>query len=124
MHYNKTITLKNSTLCTIRNADERDGEKVLEVFLLTHSQTDFLLSYPDENTFSAEDESRYLKAKTESCDEIEILAEINGNQLEQEPLISEDGRLPDKILVRASIVCSRALPVATLPSSSRIPSRS
>ena len=78
MHYNKTITLKNSTLCTIRNADERDGEKVLEVFLLTHSQTDFLLSYPDENTFSAEDESRYLKAKTESCDEIEILAEING----------------------------------------------
>ena len=61
MHYHKTITLKNSAPCTLRNADERDGERVLEVFLLTHRQTDFLLSYNDENTFTAEDEARYLK---------------------------------------------------------------
>ena len=78
MHYFKTITLKNSALCTLRNADECDGVAVLDVFLLTHRQTDFLLSYADENTFTAEDESRYLKAKTESPDEIEILAEIDG----------------------------------------------
>ncbi|MBQ9213062.1 MAG: GNAT family N-acetyltransferase [Bacteroidales bacterium] len=78
MHYFKTITLKNSALCTFRNADECDSAAVLDVFLLTHRQTDFLLSYADENTFTAEDESRYLKAKTESPDEIEILAEING----------------------------------------------
>ncbi|MBO7566533.1 MAG: GNAT family N-acetyltransferase [Bacteroidales bacterium] len=78
MHYHKTITLKNSATCTLRNADYPDGGAVLDVFLLTHSQTDYLLSYPDENTFAAEDEARYLKDKTDSPDEIEILAEIDG----------------------------------------------
>ncbi len=78
MRYHKTITLKNSSLCTLRNADFNDGAAVLETFLLTHSQTDFLLSYPDENTFTAEDEARYLKEKSYSQDEIEILAEIDG----------------------------------------------
>ena len=78
MHYHETITLKNSTTCTLRNANENDGAAVLDVFLLTHRQTDFLLSYNDENTFTAEDEARYLKEKSDSPDEIEILAEIDG----------------------------------------------
>ena len=78
MHYNKTITLKNSALCTLRNADFADGAAVLDVFLITHAQTDNLLSYPDENTFTANDEAMYLKEKSDSQDEIEILAEING----------------------------------------------
>lgn len=78
MHYHKTITLKNSASCTLRNADFADGGAVLDVFLLTHRQTDFLLSYADENTFSAEEEACYLKEKSDSPDEIEILAEIDG----------------------------------------------
>ncbi len=78
MHYHKTITLKNSALCTLRNADFADGAAVLDVFLLTHAQTDNLLSYPDENTFTANDEAMYLKEKSDSQDEIEILAEIDG----------------------------------------------
>ena len=61
MQYHKTITLKNSVTCTLRNADFADGGAVLDVFLLTHRQTDFLLSYADENTFTAEDEAHYLK---------------------------------------------------------------
>lgn len=78
MHYHKIITLKNSASCTLRNADFADGEAELDVFLLTHRQTDFLLSYSDENTFTAEEEARYLKDMTDSPDEIEILAEIDG----------------------------------------------
>ena len=78
MHYHKIITLKNSASCTLRNADFPDGGAVLDVFLLTHRQTDFLLSYSDENTFTAEEEACYLKDKTDSPDEIEILAEIDG----------------------------------------------
>ena len=78
MHYHKIITLKNSATCTLRNADFPDGGAVLDVFLLTHRQTDFLLSYSDENTFTAEEEACYLKDKTDSPDEIEILAEIDG----------------------------------------------
>lgn len=77
MHYNKIITLKNSARCTLRNADFNDGASVLDVFLLTHAQTDNLLSYPEENTFSANDEAMYLKDKSDSHDEIEILAEID-----------------------------------------------
>ena len=69
---------RNSTSSTLRNADFPDGGAVLDVFLLTHRQTDFLLSYSDENTFTAEEEACYLKDKTDSPDEIEILAEIDG----------------------------------------------
>ena len=39
---------------------------------------DYLLSYPEENSFTAEREAQFLKEKTESADEIEILAEVDG----------------------------------------------
>ena len=65
-------------LCTLRNGTEHDGEQVLEVFNLTHAETDFMLTYPDENSFIAAQESDFLKEKTESKNEIEIVAEING----------------------------------------------
>ncbi len=45
---------------------------------MTHDQTDFLLSYPDENTKTVESEAEFLKKRTESPNEIEILAEIDG----------------------------------------------
>ena len=51
---------------------------MLDVFLLTHSQTDYLLSYPDEANMTADQEAAFLKEKTESEDEIEILAEVDG----------------------------------------------
>lgn len=51
---------------------------MLENFNQTHAETDFLLSYPDENSFDAMSESRYLKGKTDSENEIEIIAEIDG----------------------------------------------
>ena len=78
MKYHKKITLKDGRECSLRNATEKDGAAVLENFLLTHAQTDFLLSYPDENTKTVESEAEFLKKRTESFDEIEILAEIDG----------------------------------------------
>ena len=78
MKYHKKITLKDGRECCLRNATEKDGAAVLENFLLTHEQTDFLLSYPDENTKTVELEAEFLKSRTESFDEIEILAEIDG----------------------------------------------
>ena len=64
--------------CRLRNGTESDGQAVLDVFNLTHGETDYLLSYPDENSFTAEQESQFLKEKTESKNEIEIVAEVNG----------------------------------------------
>ncbi len=51
---------------------------MLEVFNKTHAETDFMLTYPDENSFTVSQESDFLKEKTESKNEIEIVAEING----------------------------------------------
>ena len=61
----------------MRNGNENDGQSVFENFNLTHSQTDYLLSYPDENSFDAEQESKFLKEKSESENEIEIIAVVD-----------------------------------------------
>lgn len=77
MKYNKTILLKNGIECSLRNGIESDGQAVLDNFNLTHEQTDYLLSYPDENSFDAVQESQFLKEKSESENEIEIVAVID-----------------------------------------------
>lgn len=74
MKYNKTIVLRNGKECCLRNATERDGQDVLDNFNLTHMQTDYLLSYPDENSFDVTQESQFLKERSESENEIEIIA--------------------------------------------------
>ena len=78
MEYRKTITLKDGRQCCLRNGAESDGAALLEIFRLTHLQTDYLLSCPDETDATVEREAQYLKDKTESDGEIEILAEIKG----------------------------------------------
>lgn len=77
MKYYKIIILKNGKECCLRNGTEQDGQLVSENFNLTHGETDFLLSYPDENSFDAKQEGQFLKKKTESENEIEIIAEID-----------------------------------------------
>ena len=79
MKYYKIILLKNGTECCLRNGTESDGQLVLDNFNLTHEQTDYLLSYPDENSFDVVQESRFLKEKSESDNEIEILAVVNND---------------------------------------------
>lgn len=77
MKYSKTVILKNGTECCLRNATESDGQAVYDIFNLTHSETDYLLSYPDENSFDVIEESRFLKEKAESEKEIEIIAIVD-----------------------------------------------
>ena len=78
MKYHKTITLKDGRECILRNGEERDGQAALDNFILTHEQTDYLLTYPDENTMTAEQEGQFLQRKTDSEAEVEILAEVDG----------------------------------------------
>jgi ribosomal protein S18 acetylase RimI-like enzyme len=78
LEYRKTITLKDGRICVLRNATEQDGEAVLNNFILTHEQTDNLLSYTDENDITPEEEGQFLKEKTESSTGVEILAEVDG----------------------------------------------
>ena len=79
MEYKKTITLKDGRTCILRNGTEKDGQAALDNFILAHGQTDNLLTYPDESDITAEQEAQFLKRKTESACEVEILAEVDGN---------------------------------------------
>jgi len=78
MIYSEKITLKDGRICVLRNGTEKDGKAVFEIFLRTHEQTDYLLSYPEENSFDADQEAAFLQKKTESPDAVEIVAEIDG----------------------------------------------
>lgn len=78
MRYNQKIILKNGKEALLRNGGAEDGPAVYEVFNLTHAETDYLLSYPDENSFDPEQEAQFLEEKTKSADEIEIIAVIDG----------------------------------------------
>ncbi len=73
------ITLKDGRQCCLRNGTEADAEAARECFILTHEQTDYLLTYPDETSvIDVQQEAQFLKDKTESANEIEILAEVDG----------------------------------------------
>ena len=78
MEYSSTVTLKDGRACILRNGTASDGQALLDVFNLIHGQTDFLLTYPEEHGYTAQQEADFLKEKTESTDEIELLAELDG----------------------------------------------
>lgn len=78
MKYSRQITLKNGKSALLRNGTAADGSAVFEVFNQTHAETDFLLSYPDENSLDAAQEAAFLDEKSQSAGEIEIIAIIDG----------------------------------------------
>ena len=78
MKYSQKIVLKNGKKAYLRNGAAADGNNVFEVFNLTHAETDYLLSYPDENSFDPEAEGQFLEQKAESENEIEIIALVDG----------------------------------------------
>ena len=78
MRYEKQITLKNGQPCLLRSCLEEDAQAVIDQFVRTHGETDFLLSYPDEASFTPEQEARFLTEKLESPREVELCAVVAG----------------------------------------------
>jgi len=78
MKYSQKIILNNGKEAWLRNGDSADGLSVFETFNATHAETDYLLSYPDENSFDPEQEAQFLQKKTNSPYEIEIIAIVDG----------------------------------------------
>ena len=78
MKYSKKIMMKNGEEVWLRNGDASDGRAVFETFNLTHAETDYLLTYPDENSYDPEQEALFLEGKTNSLNEIEIVAVADG----------------------------------------------
>ena len=100
MEYKEIITLKDGRTCVIRNGVAADGEGVLRNFALNHAQTDFLMTYPDEITFTVAQEGEYLQQKADSPDEAELVAEVEGRIVGQAG-IARVGRA-DKVKHRAT----------------------
>ena len=75
MEYKENIILKNGQNCVIRNALYEDGPEML--YVLTHSESDYLLSYPEEHCFDTKSESEFLQARAESDREVMLLAVVN-----------------------------------------------
>ena len=78
MKFYQKIIMKNGKEALIKNGDASDGLAVYEVFNTTHEETDYLLSYPDENSFDAEQEAQFLAEKTGSQNETELVAVVDG----------------------------------------------
>lgn len=78
MKYSQTITLKNGKSCCIRQAGAADAAEMLRSFLQTHAETDYLLTYPDESTLTAEGEADYLQKLEESENAAELCAIVDG----------------------------------------------
>ena len=100
MRYRKLIILKDGRECLLRNAEEEDGQAVLDNFVLTHEQTDNLSSYADEITLTVEQERAFLKAKADSRNELELIAIVEGRVAGLAGMVSIGGRC--KVRHRAS----------------------
>lgn len=78
MTFEKTVTLKDGRNCLLRNGVTSDGKAVLDVFNRTHEETDYLLTYSDENCFTASQEADFLQRKTDNTNTVEIIAVVDG----------------------------------------------
>ena len=78
MKYHQKIILKNGKEALIRNGEAADGMAVFENFNQTHAETDYLLSYPDENNFDPAQEAQFLEEKMKSPNEVMLLALLDG----------------------------------------------
>ncbi len=78
MKYDSTIRLRDGRECRLRSADARDAEAVLACFILTHAETDYLATYPEETSFTLEQEAQYLQKKAGSERETELIAVLDG----------------------------------------------
>ena len=102
--------MKDGTPCVLRGATEKDAAEVLRSFKLTHAETDFLLTYPEENSFAEADEAKFLKAREESDNEIEICAPSKIRHRAEFGIAIEKaywGRGIGKALMLACIECAK-----------------
>lgn len=78
MKYYKEVLLKDGRPCVLRNGAGPDAAEIYRSFNLTHGETEFLLSYPDENSFDIPQEERFLAEKEGGAREIELCAVLEG----------------------------------------------
>ena len=78
MRYAKTVRLTGGVELLVRNAVASDARALRDIMQRTHAETDYLLSYPDEQSVDDEQEARSLAETERSDNEVELVAVVNG----------------------------------------------
>ena len=78
MRFEQTFPLRDGRTLLVRSCTGEDSALMKKMYIDTHTETDFLLSYPDEHTFTPESEARFLREKEESPREAELMAFVDG----------------------------------------------
>ena len=78
MRYAETVLLTGGVELLVRNAVASDARALRDVMQRTHAETDYLLSYPDEQSADDEQEARSLAETERSDDEVELVAVVEG----------------------------------------------
>ena len=81
MRYAKTVVLEGGVELLVRNAVASDARALSETTQRTHAETDYLLSYPDEQSIDDEQEARSLEETERSGSEVELVAIIDGQMV-------------------------------------------
>lgn len=78
MRYAETVLLKGGVELLVRNAVASDARALRDIMQRTHAETDYLLSYPDEQSADDEQEARSLVETERSDNEVELVAIVDG----------------------------------------------
>lgn len=78
MRYAKTVRLTGGVELLVRNAVASDARALRDIMQRTHAETDYLLSYPDEQSVDEEQEARSLAETERSHNEVELVAVVDG----------------------------------------------
>ena len=78
MRHAKTVLLRGGVELHVRNAVASDARALRDIMQRTHAETDYLLSYPDEQSVDEEQEARSLAETERSDNEVELVAVVDG----------------------------------------------
>ena len=70
--------LKDGRICKIREIQVKDAAETVEYLKTVMGESDFLYSYPEEITMSAEEEEKIIKGFNESDNILMLVVEMGG----------------------------------------------
>lgn len=92
MRYAETVLLKGGVELLVRYAVASDARAVRDIMQRTHAETDYLLSYPDEQSVDDEQEARSLAETERSDNGVELVAVLGGRIVGSAGITAVGGR--------------------------------
>ena len=92
MRYAETVLLQGGVELLVRNAVASDARALRDIMQRTHAETDYLLSYPDEQSADDEQEARSLVETERSGNEVELVAILDGRIVGSAGITAVGGR--------------------------------